>query len=102
MIPTRQESWWLLAIFILISTNAFCDSYRCGRKLIRSGDSAAQVLRICGEPMRKDRGKERILIDGGPEKVNVERWYYQQGRRSFEHAVLLYRGQVVGVDVGDR
>ena len=84
------------------ATVAAADSYRCGRKLIRTGDTAADVLRVCGEPRYKDRGKESLRLDGGTQQLSVERWYYKRSRRSLEHIVLLHRGQVVAVEVGGR
>jgi len=84
------------------ATVAAADSYRCGRKLIRTGDTAADVLRVCGEPRYKDRGKESLRMDGGTQQLSVERWYYKRSRRSLEHIVLLHRGRVVAVEVGSR
>ena len=78
------------------------DSYRCGRKLIRTGDSAADVLRVCGEPGYKDRGQQ-MLRQGGVEKsARVERWYYRKSRRSLEHVVLIHQGRVVAIEYGGR
>jgi hypothetical protein len=84
------------------ATGAAADSYRCGRKLIRTGDTAADVLRVCGEPRYKDRGKESLRLDGATQQLSVERWYYKRSRRSLEHIVLLHRGRVVAVEVGSR
>jgi hypothetical protein len=60
------------------------------------------VLRVCGEPRYKDRGNEIIKIDGMAKNTRVERWYYKKNSRSLEHAILVYKGSVVGVEVGDR
>ena len=78
------------------------DSFRCGHQLISTGDSASEVLRVCGEPRYKDRGNEIIKIDGMSKNTRVERWYYKKSSRSLEHAILVYKGSVVGVEVGDR
>ena len=78
------------------------DSFRCGRQLINTGDSASEVLRVCGEPHYKDRGNEIVKIDGMSKNTRVERWYYKKSSRSLEHAILVYKGSVVGVEVGDR
>ena len=100
MLCGRYISLLLVVASALTLADAWSDGYRCGRKIVRSGDTAAQLLRICGEPQRKDRGQATISIDGGREKVKVERWYYRQSRRSLEHVVMLHRGKVVAVDVG--
>lgn len=78
------------------------DSYRCGRQLIRTGDTAADVLRACGEPGYKDRGKQALRNKGTTQSLNVERWYYKKSSRSLEHIVLLHRGRVVAIEVGGR
>lgn len=87
---------------VVATTGAGADSYRCGRQLIRTGDTAADVLRVCGEPRYKDRGKESLRLQGATQQVSVERWYYKKSRRSLEHIVLLHRGRVVAVEVGSR
>jgi len=78
------------------------DSYRCGRKLVRTGDSSAAVLSVCGEPRLRDKGLESIVLAGTRQQLTVERWYYRQSRRSLEHVVMFYRGRVVAIAVGGR
>jgi len=93
-----------LLIFLLscVVRESGADSYRCGQKLIRTGDASADVLRVCGEPRYRDRGLEKIVLEGAPQRLTVERWYYRQGSRSLEHVVMLHRGQVVRIAVGGR
>jgi hypothetical protein len=93
----------LLVVLLLFAVReSGADSYRCGQKLIRTGDSPADVLRVCGEPRHRDRGLEHIVLEGAPQRLTVERWYFRQGNRSLEHVVMLYRGQVVRIAVGGR
>jgi hypothetical protein len=93
-----------LLVFLLLCAvrESGADSYRCGQKLIRTGDSPADVLRICGQPRYRDRGQESVVLEGAPQRLTVERWYYRQGSRSLEHVVMLHRGQVVRIAVGGR
>lgn len=94
-----------IAVVLLVAfglQEAWADSYRCGRKLIRSGDAPADVLRVCGEPHRKDRAHERVVVNGAAQNLPVERWYYRQHKRSLEHAVVIYRGKVVAIEAGSR
>jgi len=95
------------AVVIIISLFGFtiieslsADSYRCGRKLIRTGDSRRDLVRVCGEPGYKDRGYAKIKIEGALQKTRVERWYYRKSKRSLERVVLIYRGVVAGIKVG--
>ena len=92
----------LLATLILLPTLAEADSYRCGRKIVRSGDPVSRLLELCGKPKRKDSGSETIEVSGVPRKVRVQRWYYKQGSRRLERVVLVYRGTVAAIEVGGR
>jgi hypothetical protein len=92
----------LAAILLWPSPEAAADSYRCGRKLIQSGDSSATVLRLCGEPRHRERGQESVRINGARQVVSVERWYYKKGTRSLERIVVMYQGKVISINVGAR
>jgi hypothetical protein len=92
----------LLATLVLLPTLAEADSYRCGRKIVRSGDPVARLLEVCGKPRRKDSGSETIEVSGVPRRVKVQRWYYKQGSRRLERVVLVYRGKVAAIEVGGR
>jgi hypothetical protein len=86
----------------VVCIEAQADSYRCGRKLIRTGDSAAAVLRVCGEPKYKDRGQQTLRLGGAEKSASVERWYYRKSGRSLEHIVLIHKGRVVAIEYGGR
>jgi hypothetical protein len=85
-----------------VCVEARADSYRCGRKLIQTGDSAAEVLRVCGEPKHKDRGQATLRLGGAEKSASVERWYYRKSSRSLEHVVLIHKGRVVAIEYGGR
>ena len=80
----------------------WADGYRCGRKLNTSGDSSGDLIRVCGEPRHKDRGYEKIKVNGVPKETRVERWYYKKNSRSLEHIILIYKGRVNAVEIGER
>jgi hypothetical protein len=90
------------ALLWAVCVEAQADSYRCGRKLIRTGDSAADVLRVCGEPGYKDRAQQTLRLGGAEKSARVERWYYRKSRRSLEHVVLIHQGRVVAIEYGGR
>ena len=91
-----------LSLLVAAPLAATADSYRCGRKLIHTGDSTADVLRVCGEPLAKDRGQADVRIDGVTRNVTVQRWHYKQSARSLGRVVLLHRGRVVAIEMGSR
>ena len=67
------------------------DSYRCGHKLIRTGDTTAHVLSLCGEPQYRERGNEEIRYDGRRQRLPVQRWYYRRNDRSLWRVVMIYK-----------
>jgi len=102
MIHCQRKTAIVLILFGLYMPTLLADSFRCGRKLISTGDTSGELLRICGEPYHKDRGREEIDVDGLSKKVSVERWYYKKSRRSLEHIIVVYKGNVKAVIVGSR
>ncbi|MEJ8568726.1 DUF2845 domain-containing protein [Elongatibacter sediminis] len=99
----RPSSVFLTVLLVMAAPPlSWSDSFRCGRKVVRDGDSAADVLSRCGEPGRRESGQASIWLPQGRKQVRVERWYYLNGPRRLERIVLLYRGRVVGVESGRR
>lgn len=94
----------VIAVFISCSYTPLLhgDSFRCDRKLVRTGDSSGELLRICGEPRHKDRGRLELDVNGVRKNVSVERWYYKKSARSLEHIIVVFRGNVEKVIVGSR
>lgn len=89
----------LLVSTCLLSASLQADSYRCGRKLVRSGDSAGEVLSRCGPPRYKDRGKASVRIAGAKKQLAVQRWYYRKSSRSLGRVILIHQGRVVGIEI---
>lgn len=92
----------LPCILMLVLQDLSADSFRCGRKLVGVGDSAGELLRACGEPDFKDRGKSHVRVSGVSKEVSVQHWYYKKSSRSLEHIIVVYKGRVAGVEVGHR
>ena len=81
---------------------AIADSFRCGRKVVRTGDSPGDLLRSCGEPRYKDRGYENIRVQGRQKKARVERWYYKKSSRRLEQIVVIHKGRIIAINTGRR
>jgi hypothetical protein len=96
----------MLLTFLLIMTaftdTVWADSFRCGRKVVRTGDSPADLLQRCGKPRHKDKGYENVREKGRQNRVRVERWYYKKSSRRLEQIVLIHRGRIVAIDNGSR
>ena len=70
-----------MPLICLFAFNAAAeDTVRCGSKIVRVGMSAAEVLKYCGEPTRKEveehdvRSGNRVI---GTTQLN--RWIYDRG-----------------------
>ncbi|MGC4000968.1 MAG: DUF2845 domain-containing protein [Anaeromyxobacter sp.] len=81
----------------------------CDAAAIRVGDRKLDLISRCGEPAVRDAWQEeravsRIDLDGGTAysagSVQVERWVFDFGGRSFVAEALLENGQVVAVQRG--
>ncbi len=97
--PVFIAGFLLLSMFV---DPAIADSFRCGRKVVRTGDSPAELLQRCGEPRYKDRGYENLRVQGGQKKLRVERWYYKKSSRQLEQIVLIHKGRIVAINTGRR
>jgi hypothetical protein len=81
---------------------AVADSFRCGRKVVRTGDSPGDLLRSCGEPRYKDKGYENMRAQGSQKKVRVERWYYKKSSMALEQIVVIHKGRIIAINTGQR
>lgn len=89
----------LLMLLVWPPEPLLADSYRCGRKLVRTGDSRQALLSLCGQPEHKDRGQEKVKIDGRLVGAPVERWYYRKNKRSLQRMVVLHKGSIVSIEI---
>lgn len=91
-----------LMVILAFIDSASADSFRCGRKVIRTGDSPGDLLQKCGEPRYKDRGYENMRAQGSQKKVRVERWYYKKSSRALEQIVVIHKGRIIAINTGQR
>jgi hypothetical protein len=92
----------LSCLLLVTASTAWSDSFRCGRKIIRTGDSPGHVISRCGEPVFRDSGYAADPEQGNSKRVRVERWYYKRGERSLGRMVVFYRGKVMDIETTDR
>jgi len=107
------------------------DNMRCGTKLVSIGDSKAEVLLKCGEPLLKEtiafrkqteygemaethplllkygmlkKDKNGVVIAGRESSVTlpVDQWTYHLGKGKFLRILLFEGGKLVAIDSGDR
>lgn len=92
----------LMTMLLLPAEVAQADSFRCGQRLVRSGDDQSELLRICGDPIRRDSAQERVGSGSSQKTVKVQRWYYRSSGRKLERVVMIHEGKIIAVRVTGR
>lgn len=86
----------VVVVAIVMSAVLSADSLRCGRALVKAGDSANALLKKCGDPARKFTAKQTINEQGRQRQVGVSNWVYsRQGKKDM--IVSVYNGEVFDI-----
>jgi hypothetical protein len=95
----------VITLGLSIATTASADTMRCGRRLIRPGDSKARVLARCGEPISRDYIGTDTHINyssGNVSERTVEEWTYNFGPSKFMRILRFRSGRLIWIRDGDR
>jgi hypothetical protein len=95
----------LLAATPLLLVTVPAHAFRCGPRIITTGDHADEILRYCGEPVSVQRRySERGFVDeygrrfrGFIEEVVIEEWTFNFGPQHLMRVVRLENGYVADV-----
>lgn len=111
-----------LILFTLVSmgltSTSFADSLRCKTKLAHIGDTKAEIIDKCGEPVMTDSFCQPISVNT-PQGVqvgnnnvqnniaiatceNVDIWTYNPGTGKFKTHLYFTRGHLQSIRYGDR
>jgi hypothetical protein len=93
----------------LPASMAFADAMRCGNRLIRSGDTRAQVRQLCGEPsdiqtrtiLRRpyyDVHGRMVYYGDGLVEIPVEVWTYNFGPYRLMRRVRFVDGLIEEIE----
>lgn len=88
----------LLVMFTFVSIDASADSFRCGRKVVKSGESTNALIKKCGHPVRKYSGKETVTDQGRSLLVAVSNWVYERNGKK-DMIVTVRSGAIVRMQV---
>jgi len=89
---------WLLMFLVLLSSDVGADSVRCGRLVVKTGESANALMKKCGSPVRKYSSKEAIKENGVLSRLSVSNWVYvRKGKK--DRVVSVRSGTVVKIQV---
>jgi hypothetical protein len=121
----------LMLLVVIFPTSHAETSLRCGSSIISVGDSKADVLLKCGEPMLKetvgekeesrrvdipltsessDRQSSAAADNSDPAVVRqkesitktIEQWTYNQGSGTFLRILIFEGGELVQITMGNR
>lgn len=99
-----------LALFAALATAAsahasFYSTWRCGSRLVATGDSASRVLSRCGDPAYVNTSAELVtfrLVSGIEitRLVPVETWTYDRGSRELLRYLVFRDGRLIRIATG--
>ncbi|MGL4250050.1 MAG: DUF2845 domain-containing protein [Aeromonas sp.] len=91
-------------VLVLLSMSASASAMRCKNALISEGDTTAEMLLKCGEPMlREDVTRTEENQYGAFIEVKYgERWTYNFGKNEFMRFVTVRNGKIVDIENGPR
>lgn len=82
----------------LLAIDLSANSIRCGKKVVKTGDSGNQLLKKCGNPVRKYSGKEFVTEKGHTSNVAVSNWVFERyGKKDM--VVSVRSGTVIRIKV---
>ena len=81
-----------------ISASVFADAIRCGRLLVKVGESNNVLIKKCGQPVRKYSGKESVYERGRSSVVGVSNWVYERNGKK-DMIISVRSGTVVKIQV---
>ena len=84
----------LVVLIMLVSAYATADSFRCGRKVVKLGESSNALIKKCGNPVRKYSSKEVLKAQGRQKHLGVSNWVYKR-RGKKDMIVSIRSGTVV-------
>lgn len=95
----KKSSIIFLALVWLSSSSVYADTFRCGTRLVKTGDTSIEVKLICGQPFDIE------FIGNAKTKnkyVNIERYTYVPEKGKFVTILEFHDGNLVEVITGPR
>lgn len=73
-----MRSVWVGMLLLMLGPAVEAANMRCGSALISEGQTADEVLRICGEPDQRQRTEPAVAANGELRQgaVSIEVWVY--------------------------
>jgi len=88
----------VIALSLVAALPAGADSFRCGTRIVVTGDTVVRLVKACGQPGLKYKARETIGNRGGTRRESVTNWVYERGRKR-DMIVSVRDGRVVKITV---
>jgi len=94
-----------LALVVPVLPSSAEATWRCGRRLVTLGDTAAEVLSRCGPPSFRLASSELVSFRTSrhvelTRVIPVERWTYDRGPHEFVRELTFRDGYLDDIDEG--
>lgn len=91
---------WMLPALLLISAEwAEAGGFRCGTRLVLTGDPISRLARVCGQPDTTFRAHKTVREGGTQRRLAVTQWVYE--RRGRKAVIVSVRdGRVLSIEKG--
>lgn len=94
----------VLLFLVLGATISLAGSFRCGQKLVLTGNSKAEVFRKCGESSWREHSESELWPENSSfaiAKITREQWVYNRGPRMLIRYLNFENGSLVSIDLGN-
>lgn len=88
---------WLFILLLSACLHAEAGSFRCGTRIVVTGDSISRLIKSCGQPSLRYKAKESIRSDGHRLTTGVTHWIYERGGKQ-NMVVSVRSGKVVKIE----
>ena len=89
----------IMAVFLLAwSAQVTADSFRCGRAVVKVGNSANDLSEKCGKQGRSFSSRETINDHGRTYEAGVSNWVYDRDRNNYM-IVSVHSGAIIRIRV---
>ena len=96
----------ILFFLVLVLAGIDAHAFRCGDRLVHPGDTFADVLSKCGEPVLKQSRQETVSEKTDREMkrrttIAIDEWTYNLGPDSFLRYLTFQNGKLITIEAGD-
>lgn len=83
-------------LVVCFSTSIYADSIRCGRAVVKVGDSTNMLVKKCGRPSDKFSSRIQVSDNGRQRQTSVSNWVYRRAGQK-DRVVSIYAGAVIKI-----